>query len=337
MTPPLRAVLVEDSLVQRAHLSRVLEADGDIVVVAEASDAQQAAEAVAQHRPDVVTMDLELPGGGGRAAIERIMSDDPVPILVLSGIIDDAHAQPAVEALAAGAVDAMPKPMRWTAEEEAELRRVVRRLGGVRVVGRRRPDRSQPISHGDPVVGVAASTGGPAALTALLRGLDGVEAPVLIVQHIHPAFVGGFVTWLAGAVPLAVRLAGEGDALEPGTVYVAPGEAHLVLAAGGLVGLRDEPGALHRPSGDVLLASLAEHAARTGVGVVLTGMGDDGASGLLAMREAGGVTLAQDEASCTVFGMPRAAQLLGATDTLLPPQRLATAVLDAVEGMRAAR
>jgi two-component system, chemotaxis family, protein-glutamate methylesterase/glutaminase len=337
MSAPLRVVLVEDSLVQRAHLSRVLQADGDIVVVAEASDAQDAARAVEAERPDVVTMDLQLPGGGGRAAIERIMADSPVPVLVLSGIIDDAFAQPAVEALAAGAVDAMPKPTRWTPEDEHELRRAVRRTAGVHVVGRRPASGPQPApAAGTAVIAIAASTGGPAALTALLRGLEGVRAPILIVQHIHPAFVGGFVTWLAGSAPLGVRLASAGAALEPGTVHVAPGDVHLLLGPRRRMVLEEEPSALHRPSGDVLLRSVAEQAGAAGIGIVLTGMGDDGAAGLLALREAGGRTFAQDQASCTVFGMPRAAQEAGATDTLLPPQLLATAVLEAVEEVRAA-
>jgi two-component system, chemotaxis family, protein-glutamate methylesterase/glutaminase len=337
MSDPLRAVLVEDSGVQRAHLSRVLQEDGAVVVVAEAADVDAAARAVVEHRPDVVTMDLDLPGGGGRAAIERIMAQSPTPILVLSGIIDDAQAQPAVEALAAGAVDAMPKPLRWSPEEERELRRAVRRLAGVRVVGRRPPARRRLAAPADPVVAVAASTGGPAALSTLLRGLEGVQAPVLVVQHIHPAFVGGFVSWLAGSVPLAVRLAAHTAELEPGTVYVAPGESHLLLDKGRRTVLREEPPTLHRPSGDVLLRSVAEHAGPAGVGLVMTGMGDDGAGGLLALREAGGTTFAQDEASCPVFGMPRAARERGATDRLLPPQRLAAEVLEAVRKLRVPR
>src|SRR5262249_12285551 len=136
--PTLRLVLVEDSITQRAHLHRLLEADGDIEVVAQAADAPAGADAVARHRPDVVTMDLDLPGGGGQSAITRIMAEAPTPILVLSGVIDSAAAAPAVAALAAGAVDALPKPARWTDEAAALLRRQVRTVAGVPVVGRRR-------------------------------------------------------------------------------------------------------------------------------------------------------------------------------------------------------
>ena len=331
---PLRAILVEDSLVQRAHLSQVLQAEGDIVVVAEASDAPQAVRAIAEHMPDVVTMDLDLPGGGGRAVIEEIMATTPVPTLVLSGIIGDAHAHPAIEALAAGAVEAMPKPLAWTAEDEHALREAVRRTAGVEVTGRRRAMADARAAGEGPVIGIGASTGGPAALTALLRGLNGVDAPLLVVQHIHPAFVGGFVTWLGSAVPQPVRLAGDGIELEPGTVYVAPGDAHLTLAAGRRIALLDQPEDPPRPSADALFQSFAQHAGPQGIGLLLTGVGEDGVAGLLALRTAGGATFGQDEASCTVFGMSRAAHEAGATDVLLPPQRLSGVVLETLDGLR---
>lgn len=331
MSGPLRAVLVDDSLVQRAHLSHVLQADGDIEVVAEAPDAATAVAAVAEHRPDVVTMDLELPGGGGRRAIEEIMAATPTPILVLSGIIDDAFAQPAVEALAAGAVEAMPKPLRWTGSDEDELRTTVRRCAAMSVAG---PPPALPIETDGPVIGIAAGAGGPAALTALLRGLAVVQAPVLVVQQLHSAFTTGFLTWLEGAVPLPVRAAAGGVTAEPATVYVAPADAHLALGPERTLELRDEPGEGPRPSADILFGSMAEHAGPRGIGVVLTGAGDDGAAGLLALSDAGGTAFAQDEASCTVFSMPRAARVTGATDVLLPPQRLAGAVLAAVETVR---
>jgi len=332
---PLRAVLVEDSLVQRAHLARVLALEGDIVVVAQAADADAALAAVLEHDPDVVTMDLQLPGGSGQSAIERIMAVRPVPILVLSGIIDGADALPAVEALAAGAIDALPKPLRWTADDERDLRETVRALARVQIPGRAQAQtspRPRPAraGSGDPIIGIAASTGGPAALTALLHGLERAAAPILVVQQIHAAFIAGFVTWLAGVSSLSVKLAAEGDRPEPGNIYVAPGDAHLTLGADGLLHLPTEPAGAHRPSADVLFRSLAESAGASATGVVLTGMGNDGASGLLALREAGGRTYAQDEASSTVFEMPQAAHAAGGVEMLLPPDRLASVVLLAV-------
>src|SRR3954453_23791532 len=183
----LRAVVVEDSPTQQAALVRLLEERGDIRVVATAADVDAAVAAVARHRPDVVTMDLDVPGGGGTRAIGRIMADTAVPVLVLSALIDGPAAALAVEALAAGAVDVMPKPATWDAAHADEMRRWARRVAAVPVVRRRSPaPRPAPAPRaGGPVVGVAASTGGPAALSALLRPLRGLEAPVLVVQHIH--------------------------------------------------------------------------------------------------------------------------------------------------------
>ena len=330
--PPVRLVLVEDSATQRAYLARVLEGDGDITVVAQAEDGDAAVAAVARHRPDVVTMDLDLPGHSGHDAIARIMAETPTPILVLSGVIDANSAAPAVAALAAGAVDALPKPLRWDAAAERGLRRQVRTVASVPVVGRRRRARAAPARRGGagPVVGIAASTGGPAALATLLRVLPPIHAPVLVVQHIHPSFTGGFVTWLDAEVPAPVHSATDGTVPLPGHVYIAPGGAHLRLGTAGRMLLDPEPPAVHRPSADELFLSLAERTGAAGVGVSLTGMGEDGARGLLEMRRAGARTFAQDEASCVVFGMPRAARELGAVQRLLAPEQLAGAVAAAV-------
>ena len=329
----LRAVLVEDSGVQAAALARMLEADGDVVVVATAADAAAAVAAVARLRPDVVTMDLDIPGGG-QEAIEQIMAETPTPILVVSGVMDSRQAAPAVRALAAGAVDALPKPRVWTERDARELRRQVRRVGQVPVIRRRPvagPARRRPAptvipAVGGPLVAVAASTGGPAAVAALLRGLAGTPAAVLLVQHIHPAFAGSFATWLAGVTGSSVAIARDGDRAAAGCVHVAPGDCHLRLGADGRLKVSPEPATLHRPSADELFRSVAEHARAAAVGVLLTGMGDDGAAGLLAMRQAGARTFAQDESSSAVYGMPRAAQRLGAVEEVLPLDRLAEAV-----------
>jgi two-component system, chemotaxis family, protein-glutamate methylesterase/glutaminase len=334
VTGAIRLVLVEDSATQRAALVRVLEAEGDITVVAEAASADAAVDEVARLRPQVVTMDLDLPGGGGQGAITRIMAETPTPILVLSGVIDTAGAPPAVAALAAGAVDALPKPRMWTEETARALRRQVRTVAAVPVVGRRRraaaPARRPGGGNGMPVIGLAASTGGPAALLAVLRGLPLLPAPVLVVQHIHPSFVAGFATWLGDTIALPVALARDGEAALPGHVYVAPGETHLRLGPRARLTLSPEPRSVHTPSADELLHSIAREAGALGVGAVLTGMGDDGAAGLLAMRQAGGRTFAHDADTSTVFGMPRAAERLGAVQRMLPPERLAIALAGAV-------
>lgn len=336
----LRVVVVEDSLVQRTHLVRTLEADGDIVVVGEAENAGEAITLVASVRPDVVTLDLEIPGGGGQHVIEQVMGNSPTPILVLSASLTDRTSVPAVEALVAGAVDALPKPSTWKAADEATLRRAVRSLRGVTVLRhprarlrrppvsgtgtRERPSAAAP--NGRRVVAIAASTGGPPALAQVLSGLADLRAPVLVVQHIHADFVNGLVSWMARESGLPVRLAEHGAALERGTVYIAGAATHLRVGADRRIVLAGEPRTLHRPSADELFASVAEHVGSDGIGVVLTGMGDDGAAGLLALRRAGGTTIAQDEKSCAVYGMPRAAVRLGAVMEVVPLDGIVLAV-----------
>ncbi len=338
---PVRVVVVEDSLTQRAHLVRTLQADGDIAVVGEAVGALEAIEMVDRIHPDVITLDLQIPDGGGQRVIEEVMGRMPTPILVLSATMSSRQSDPAVAALMAGAVDAVPKPARWTLSDEEMVRRIVRALQGVVVVRHRpRPERG-PTVPGDVVTGaspsrqviaIAASTGGPGAVAEVLSGLESVRAPVLVVQHLHPDFIGGFVEWMDRVSALPVKVARSGDRLEPGTVTVGPGGVHLRLGPDRRVVLDPEPVTPHRPSADELFGSVAQHAGANGVGVVLTGMGNDGAAGLLAVREAGGITIAQDEASCAVFGMPRAADRLGAVIEMVPLAQIARAIAHAARG-----
>ncbi|MCU1450275.1 MAG: response regulator receiver modulated CheB methylesterase [Acidimicrobiales bacterium] len=333
----IRVVVVEDSLVQRAHLVKSLEADGDIAVVGEAVDAKEAVERVQALQPDVVTLDLGIPGGGGQHAIEQIMAFFPTPILVLSASVSNRESQSAVEALVAGAVDAMPKPMPWSRDAEETVRNRVRVLRGVSVVrhsrGRRTPARPSGAAPpalratATPVVAIGASAGGPAALATVLAGLEGLPAAVLVVQHLDAAFMDGFVTWMQRVSGLPVELAVDGTALRPGVVSVGPGDVHLKLGRDDRIVLDPEPRSLHRPSVDVLFSSLAGRSDRRRVGVILTGMGNDGATGLLALRRGGGVTIAQDEETSAVYGMPQAAQRVQAATHILPLQDIAAAVM----------
>jgi two-component system, chemotaxis family, protein-glutamate methylesterase/glutaminase len=338
---PVRVVVVEDSLVQRAHLVSVLEADRDIKVVGEASTVSEALDSVTKNRPDVVSVDIHIPGGGGHLLIEQIMARAPTPILVLSATVRNDRSASAIEALAAGALVALPKPAQWTAADEAMLRRTVRNLKRVSVIrhprGRLRPAAPQPAqaSGGSQIVAIAASTGGPAVLATILADLSDLPAPVLVVQHLHADFVDSFATWMNRVSALPVVVAKHAQEALVGHVYIAPGNMHLRLGAGSRIDLSSTPEAIHRPSADQLFRSVAKHAGPDGIGVILTGIGDDGARGLLAIAERGGHTFAQDEASCAVFGMPRAAGEIGAVQQFLDPGGIARAVRRLVPEPRA--
>ena len=355
---PARVVVVEDSVVQRAKLIAVLEADGNIKVVGEATTAVEAIGLVAALRPDVVTLDLNIPDGGGQHALEQIMANTPTPILVLSSTVSDQSSTPAVEALVGGALLAMPKPARWTTEFESELRRNVRTIRNVPVIrhlrGRlasrpapaeRTPTRSlvDPPARGDAraggpcVVAIAASTGGPPALATILPGLGDLVVPVLIVQHIHPEFVQSLVDWMARISPLPVVVARHGQALRGGCVHIAPGGTHLHVGRDWKVELTDGPATVHRPSADQLFESVAARCGPNAIGVLLTGMGDDGAAGFSAIRRYGGRTIAQDQQTSTVYGMPRAAQRLGVVDQQLPLGDIAAAIRRAVQSRSSVR
>ncbi len=334
--PPIRVVVVEDSIVERDALVRALQGDGDIEVVGVAGGATEAIGLVRSQQPDLVTLDVQLADGGGLGVIEQVMAFTPTPILVLSSAVTGPDSRAAVDALVAGAVEAWPKPESWDAGNAKRLRDRVRILRGVTVVrhvrgrlrkGAERPASAPPAaSPAVPVVGIASSTGGPAALATVLAGLGGLRAAVLVVQHLHPDFVDGFVQWMARVAALPVELATDGARVRAGVAYIAPGGAHLVLGHGDRLALRSEPETLHRPSADVLFQSLAERPRGTRVGVLLTGIGSDGAAGLLELRRRGGITIAQDEATSAVYGMPAAAERLGAVQHQVALERVAATI-----------
>lgn len=315
---------------------QVLHRDGDVAVVGHANTAAAALTLVAETRPDVVILDLHLRDGGSKHTIEQIMAHTPTPILVLSARIDDRHSTSAVEALVAGALDALPRPVRWTPQLGNELRRTVHQISKVQVIRHprgshivtTRPDRRSSTGK-QPVVAIAASTGGPSALATLLAGLNGLTAPVLVVQHLHPDFTAGLLQWMSRVSALPVETAEHDQPARPGRVYLAPGGRHLRLGASLHLELHSVPVTIHMPSADQLFESVAQQGPAA-IGVLLTGMGDDGARGLLAVHRAGGQTLAQDEDSCAVFGMPSAAQRMGAVTDVLPLGQLATAIQRAV-------
>jgi two-component system, chemotaxis family, protein-glutamate methylesterase/glutaminase len=317
----IRVLVADDSATFRAILRTVLATAPDLEVVGEACDGEEAVARTVALRPDVVTMDVHMPRLGGLEAIRRIMVRAPTPVLVVSAEVSADEQRLGFEALRAGAVDVVPKPRRSGAgsfERQAEaIRAAVRAVAGTDLSalrGRvRRARRAVVPSSRAEVVGIAASTGGPAALARILAALPaGYGIPILVVQHIAPGFEEGLVRWLQGETRLRVGLADDGSPVEPGAVLVARGGRHLATA-GGRVRLDDGPPVRgFRPSGSVLFRALAAEHGGAAAGLVLTGMGDDGAAGLLAVREAGGYTAAQGPASSVVHGMPGAALASGA-------------------------
>jgi two-component system chemotaxis response regulator CheB len=340
-------LIVEDSATMRHHLREALSADPQLEIVAEAADGERAVQLAGRLRPDVITMDMMLPGISGLAATEQIMAEHPTPILVVSSA-DREELFSTYNALAAGAVDVMEKPRGDDSDADwaMRLRTSVRMVARIRVIThpRARLDRRvatppppapvpvpQPSGGRPAVVTVGASTGGPAALTDFLRGLPpSFPTPVLVVQHIAASeqFAVAFSDWLGGQTGRDVRYAVDGTPVTrcAGQILLAPPDRHL-LVRDGLLRLSDGPQRHScRPSVDVLFESVAEEFGPSAAGCLLTGMGRDGAAGLLQMRHRGAVTFAQDEGSCTVYGMPREAALLGAAVHVLPPGRMAARV-----------
>ncbi|HEX7168431.1 MAG TPA: chemotaxis protein CheB [Acidimicrobiales bacterium] len=335
----IRVVVVHASASARTRLSSTLQAEGATVVVGQASGAADAIDAVRATTPDVVVLGLGMPEGGAQV-IEELMATDPVPILVLSPSRAGRDSDEAVAALMAGAVDVLPQPAVQDAAAGAALRARVRIVAGVAVVRRtrrrpsvaRRPAKAaaRRVPARQSIVAIGASTGGPAALAVVLAGLGGVDAAVLVVQHLHADFVNGLVSWMDRVSPLTVERAEDGAELRAGSVYIAPSGVHLRVGKDDVVVLDPLPESLHRPSVDVLFSSLAERASGRTIGVLLTGMGEDGAAGMLALRRRGAVTIAQDETTSVVFGMPRAAQRLGAAAHVLPLDEIAPAIVRAL-------
>lgn len=333
----IRVLIADDSPIFAHVLAEVLTEEGEMSVVGVATDGAKAVTMARSLRPDVIVMDVVMPVLDGFEAVSRILAERPTPILMVTGDARGRTAELGFEALRRGAVDLALKPGRWPfpAEERRALRARVRDAAIVRP----RPSLPPPAPALRPsaaprvsVVGIVASTGGPAALSLLLQALPAdFPAGIVIVQHLSAGFVDALARWMAPACALRVSVARDGDACAPGTVLIAPDDRHMTLDPAGRAHLSEEPrGALYRPSADVLLASIARSFGRRSAGVVLTGMGEDGARGLAEMRRAGAVTFAQDEASCVVFGMPRAAIQGGAVEHVVSLDGVAAALCRAI-------
>ncbi|HLV60841.1 MAG TPA: chemotaxis protein CheB [Fredinandcohnia sp.] len=335
MQKKVRVLVADDSPIVRDILVDALGRAGDLEVVGTAESGDEAAALTAKLRPDVITMDLQMPGSDGFAGIARIMAENPTPILVLSA---DREEVKGFRALSLGALDLLEKPplekLDGFAKELASRLRllatvpVIRHPWGLR---ERTPLPPRPRTARPRVVVLGASIGGPGALAQILRGLPAnFPTPIALVQHMADGFTTAFTRWLGQELALRVREAEEGMELEPGTVYVAPDDHHLRIRDGRVSLGTDEPQHGFRPSVSALFHSAAACYGARSVGVLLTGMGMDGADGLAAIRQAGGLTIAQDEATSAVFGMPRAAIEIGAAERVLPLGAISDAIREAL-------
>jgi two-component system chemotaxis response regulator CheB len=348
--PPsqVRVMVVEDSLVVRQLLLHIISRDPRLVVAAAVGSAEEALHEIGRVQPDVISMDIRLPGMDGLEATRRIMSEHPTPIVVIAGSIEDTSLKISMNALRAGALTVVEKPVGLTsAGFDAIAETICTQLyimSQVPVVRQRSFQwrASDTSSKSDPdrriirptIMGIAASTGGPPALAKVLGALPtDFPLPILLVQHMGPPFMEGFASWLNGLMALEVRIARDQEIPVAGNVYVAPGDRHLLLSSAGTLQISTAPAlASQRPSATLLFRSMAKAAGSRGLGVILTGMGEDGAEGLVEMRHAGGYTLAEDESTAVVYGMPAAAARMGGVRASLPLDLIAPRLLRVAQG-----
>jgi len=347
----LKVLIVDDSATVRAVLKEILESDPQIEVMGAASDPYAAVERIKRETPDVITLDIEMPRMDGLTFLDKIMGQHPIPVVVcstLAGTGSDA----AMAALEKGAVEVIAKPKLRAREffEESRVRicDVVKSAARARVPKTRplhlvaapkltadavlpKPASKALIQTTETVVAVGASTGGTEALREFLEAMP-LDAPgIVIVQHMPEEFTARFAERLDNTCRITVKEAADNDSVIRGQALIAPGNRHLLLKRSGAryyVEIRDGPlVSRHRPSVDVLFRSAARYGGRNVIGVIMTGMGDDGAKGMLEMKQAGGFNIAQDEASCVVFGMPAEAIKTGAVDRVMPLEAIAPEVV----------
>ncbi|WP_447973622.1 chemotaxis-specific protein-glutamate methyltransferase CheB [Nitrospira sp. Kam-Ns4a] len=335
----VRVLVAEDSAVTREYLVRLLSEDPALHVVGTVRNGQDAVAEAERLRPDVILMDIHMPVMNGYEATRRIMERVPTPIIMISTSLARSEVAMALEALKAGAVTVLDKPPGPDHPDRAkaarQIQETIRLMAEVKVV-RRWPHRERA-APGPPaaparvsirIVAIGASTGGPTVLAEILSALPAdFPVPILAVQHIAPGFAPGLAEWVGRETVLPVKLAESGEPARPGTVYLAPHGSQMGIGPDGRIRLtrHERPAAENGfcPSVSYLFYAVARSFGRTALGILLTGMGQDGAAGLLALRQAGGVTIAQDEASSVIFGMPGEAVRLGAAQYVLSPGQIA--------------
>ncbi|MEQ6887179.1 chemotaxis response regulator protein-glutamate methylesterase [Halomonas sp. CS7] len=337
---PIKVLCVDDSALIRDLLTDIINQQPDMEVVAVAPDPLVARDLIKRHNPDVLTLDVEMPRMDGLDFLERLMRLRPMPVLMVSSLTQSG-SEVTLRALELGAVDFVAKPSlgirHGMLEYATEIAEKLRAAARSRPRQARRPNApgpqplKAPIVSSEKLIIIGASTGGTEAIRQVLEPLPANSPAILITQHMPGGFTRSFAERLDRLCQISVKEAADGERILPGHAYIAPGDAHLKLARSGanyVARLDDGPPVnRHRPSVDVLFHSAAGQAGRNAIGVLLTGMGKDGAAGLLEMRQAGAATLAQDEASCVVYGMPREAVALGAAAEVLPLEEIAPRLL----------
>jgi two-component system chemotaxis response regulator CheB len=343
---PIKVLIVDDSALMRAMLGEIIRGGADLEVVGAAPDALAAREMIKALNPDVMTLDIEMPGMDGLDFLARVMRLRPMPVVMISALTDRG-SEATLRALELGAVDFIGKPRADSANGlqtyAEEIREKIRTAAAARLSPRpaaaaapgalpgEAPGLLPAAMSGGKLIALGASTGGTEAIKEVLAGLPETAPPVLMVQHMPESFTPSFARRLDSLSRLTVIEAQGGEKLQPGHAYLAPGHSHLIVRrSGGTLFaelLKTEPVNRHRPAVDVLFHSVAEQVGRSAIGVILTGMGKDGAQGMLAMHGAGAWNIGQDKESCVVYGMPREAALVGALDEVAPLGRIPERIL----------
>lgn len=351
---PIRVLVVDDSAVVRQTMAGLLNSDPELEVIGTAADPFAAAASISKNRPDVITLDVEMPRMDGLTFLRKLMAQSPIPVVMCSSLVGE-NTETLAQALQAGAVDVICKPqvaVKGFLEEsrtilcdavKAAAHARVSKIGAAPVAEKLSADAVLPPPSGramskttESVIAIGVSTGGTEAVRSVLEAMPSDCPPIIVVQHMPEHFTAAFARRLDGLCRINVREAKSGDRMLRGHALIAPGNRHTLLSRSGAtycVDVRDGPlVSRHRPSVDVLFRSVARVAGRNAVGVIMTGMGDDGAQGLLEMRQAGARTLGQDEGSCVVYGMPREANKLGAVEDEVSLSRLPVTLLRLAAG-----
>ncbi|MFT6270273.1 MAG: two-component system chemotaxis response regulator CheB [Alphaproteobacteria bacterium] len=340
---PIKVLVIDDSALIRSLLSEIIRQAPDLQLVGAAPDAYVAKDMVMKLQPDVITLDIEMPKVDGLTFLDKLMKARPMPVIMISTLTEKG-ADATLRSMELGAVDFIAKPKLNVASGIADYEQEI--VDKIRIAAKTKPKKRAlspananriPLHYTgtETIVGIGASTGGTEAIRQVLERLSPSFPATVITQHMPPVFTKSFAERLNTLCKINVHEAKDGERILPGNAYIAPGDKHMEIVRSGAdyrVRLNDGPLVCgHKPSVDVMFASLAKVVGKNAVATVLTGMGKDGANGLLALHQAGAITMVQDEASCVVWGMPKAAFEIGATKHLIPLDKMAKALTQAVE------